>query len=98
MEIQVQFTEADKKCIREGVVRLLIEELRKIAPDSLRKHAYTVKEVAKQISYSTKTVLGFIHNGRTARNGKTTRLNAKEITPGDYRILPADLDRFLSNF
>lgn len=32
--------------------------------NATRKHAYTVTEVAEQIGYSTKTVLGFIRKGK----------------------------------
>ncbi|WP_020603311.1 hypothetical protein [Spirosoma spitsbergense] len=63
-----------------------------------RKHAYTVAEVAQQIGYKSATVLTFIHQGRKARNGKTIKLPHKEPTAGDYRILPADLDTWLSHF
>ncbi|NID09343.1 helix-turn-helix domain-containing protein [Fibrivirga algicola] len=62
------------------------------------KHAYTIKEVAEKIGYSVDTVRTFIKEGRRAKGGKTARLKAREITAGDYRITPADLDAFIAQF
>lgn len=84
--------------IRQQVVEALTGELRQLNADTLRKHAYTVAEVAEQIGYSIPTIRGFIREGRRGRGGKTIKLKARELTAGDYRILPADLDEFLTHF
>lgn len=64
----------------------------------VRKHVYTVAEVAEQIGYTIPTVQSFIRQGRKARNGDVIRLQAKEPTKGDYRVTPDELDRWLSFF
>jgi len=92
-------TPDDLKAMLIEVVSPLTERIRELElMAGTRKHAYTVAEVANQIGYKPATVLTFIHEGRTARNGKKVKLLAKEPTVGDYRILPADLDNWLSRF
>lgn len=92
-------TPDDLKAILVEVVKPLVEQIRELELKvGSRKHAYTVAEVGKQIGYHPKTVLEFIHTGRRARNNEQIRLHAKEISKGVYRILPDDLDTWLSNF
>jgi hypothetical protein len=63
-----------------------------------QKHAYTLQEVADRIGYKVCTIRALVKKGRVARNGQLVRLPALEITPGDFRVTPADLDEFLSKF
>ncbi len=62
------------------------------------KHAYRASEVAERIGYSAPVVREFITKGRKDRNGVLRQLPAKEITPGDYRVRPVDLDAWLNHF
>lgn len=87
----------DLRAMLSEAVSPLLSRIRELEVPT-RKHAYTVAECAEQIGYKPATLLTFIHQGRKARTGKLIRLHAKEITTGDYRILPADLDAFLSHF
>jgi hypothetical protein len=92
-------TPDDLKAMLCSVIEPLTERIRELEIIAgTRKHAYTTAEVAEQIGYKVPTVLGFIHTGKKARNGKMIKLKHKEITNGDYRILPADLDSFLAHF
>ena len=87
----------DLRAIMVDVVAPLVERIRYLETGP-RKHAYTTAEAAAQIGYSKATVLQFIRDGRKARNGRTVQLPAHEITPGDYRIRPEDLDSFIAHF
>ena len=101
MNAQTLFTAspADLQAMLAEAVRPIAHELRELQLRSAhQKHAYTVREVAEKIGYSPDTVRTFIHAGRAAKNGKTARLTAREITTGDYRITPADLDAFIAHF
>lgn len=81
------------------VVTPLVERLRELeVAAGARRHAYTVAEVAEQISFHSNTVLEFIHTGRKAKNGRLIQLKAKEISKGVYRIIPKDLDEWLAHF
>jgi hypothetical protein len=64
----------------------------------MRKHAYTVTEVAILIGYSEWTVREFIKKGRKDKKGQIRLLPKREITAGDYRILPYELDAWLLYF
>ena len=89
----------DLKRMLQEVVTPLVERIRELEVIAgTRKHAYTVAQVAELIGYKPPTVLTFIHEGRKARNGKTVRLRCIEPTSGDYRVLPQDLDVWLSHF
>lgn len=98
MNLTISLEPEEIELIRKKVVESLISELVQINSDAFQKRAYTVAEVAQQISYSTKSVSSFIREGRTARNGKVYRLPAIEVTTGSFRILPQDLDNWLSRF
>lgn len=62
------------------------------------RYAYTLSEVAERIGYKVSSIRSFVKKGRRGRNGNLVRLNAIEITAGDFRVRPADLDDFLSQF
>lgn len=64
----------------------------------IHKHAYTVAEVAEKIGYSKRIVLDFIRNGRKDGRNKIRRLPHLEVTTGEYRVLPSDLENWLSYF
>ena len=89
----------DMQAMMAEALRPLVERIRalEIATGSY-KHAYTVTEVAQRIGYSTKTIREFIRIGRRGRNGRTVTLRAFEITTGNLRVLPTDLDAFIRQF
>jgi hypothetical protein len=62
------------------------------------KHLYTVTDVAQRTGYGKDTIRKFITQGVIDRKHRLTFLKAKEITKGDYRITPAQLDEFVSHF
>ena len=61
-------------------------------------YALTVAEVAKKIRFSAYVVRKFIRDGRMDRTGQMNRLPALQITGDEYRVRPAELDKWLSQF
>lgn len=98
MSFDIKLTDEDINRLRQGVVDAIAEQFRTLNVELARKHAYTITEAAEQIGYKPDTVRSFVRKGRRGRNGKMHFLKAVEITVGDLRVLPADLDEFLSHF
>ncbi|GAB4002192.1 hypothetical protein GCM10028807_60300 [Spirosoma daeguense] len=89
----------DLKAMLAQVVEPLAERIRELEVQAnTHKHAYKVAEAAEKIGYSRQMIHEFIKNGRKDAKGRVHRLRHKEVTTGDYRILPAYLDEFLSHF
>ena len=101
MQVQTTFigTPDDLEAALVRVVAPLVERIREleIMTGSI-KHVYTVNQVCDRIGYKVDTVRRFIREDETNAKGKRIYLKAKEITKGDYRIAPADLDTFLAHF
>lgn len=96
---QFELSPEDLKAILLEVLAPVEERLRGLEiVAGTRKHAYTVAETAVQIGYSKQMVFQFIKSGRIDSKGRKNYLKHHEITRGDYRITPADLDEFLSHF
>jgi predicted transcriptional regulator len=100
MNSQVVFngTPEDLQDMIFKAVGSIAENLRSIEIAGTRKHAYTVAEVAILIGYSEWTVREFIKKGRKDKKGNTRLLPKREITTGDYRVLPHELDAWLLFF
>lgn len=98
MNIETSFSEADKKELYNHLTQVVIETIQSMPLESIQKRALTIKEVAESISYKPGTVLSFIKEGRRDRKGHKRRLPARQITLGDYRILPEDLESWLLCF
>lgn len=81
-----------------SAVTPIVENLRSIEIAGQRKHAYTVTEVAILIGYSEWAVRQFIKKGRKDKKGTIRKLPKHEVTAGDYRILPHELDAWLLFF
>ena len=81
------------------VVAPLVERIRTLEmATGSAKHLYTTREAGQRIGYSAEIIRRFIREGTTDRKGKRVYLKFKELTNGDYRIRPVDLDAFLAHF
>lgn len=98
-QLLIQLSPAELQAMLSAAVTPLSDRIRDLETQvSISKHAYTVKEVALKTGYSADSVRDFIRKGKLGKSGKLVRLPVHEITAGDYRILPADLDQFIKQF
>ncbi|MBD2702304.1 helix-turn-helix domain-containing protein [Spirosoma sp. BT702] len=89
----------DYVAMLERALKPFVERLRELEISAgSAKHLYTIKDVCERTGYGRSVVCRWIHKGTPDRKGKLIYLKHKEITKGDYRIQPADLDQFLSHF
>lgn len=101
MQTQTNYigTPQDLEAALTRVIAPLVERLRELELTAgSAKHLYTTREAGLRIGYSADMIRRFIRDGKENRKGKKIYLSAKEITLGDYRISPADLERFISYF
>ncbi|KAA9349738.1 helix-turn-helix domain-containing protein [Larkinella humicola] len=86
----------------ENEMRSMMADLKELTKlGTIRSKAlYSVEDVAFLTGFSTLTVYGWIHNGRSFNSGKKTVFlkPADGLAERGFRIFPDELDHFLSHF
>ncbi|WP_461043711.1 hypothetical protein [Spirosoma harenae] len=101
MHVQTVYTcsPEDLEAAMSRVLAPLIERLNELEGQAgLRNRLFTVAQVAERTGYKADTVRKWIREGVYDRKGRLVFLKHKEITNGDYRVYPGELERFLSHF
>jgi len=74
-----------------GAVKVIVEPaVESTAPDRYLK----IKEVETYTGHKRGTIMGWLQKGKLDRTGKVVKLPYVEFSPGDYRILKSELEKF----
>lgn len=86
----VQDLQKFSEAIIEAVKLTVAPALDTAAPDRYLK----IKEVETYTGHKRGTIMGWLQKGKPDRSGQIVMLPYVEFSPGDYRILKSELEKF----